>query len=208
MGFDGYGIGGLSVGEPRSETWPALDAAIAPLPLGSARYLMGVGEPDDLLTAIAHGVDMFDCVLPTRLGRNGTAMTPTGRLDLRRTALADRPDPLDPTCDCPGCTRFSLGYLHHLVRSGEELGLRLVSLHNVRFLVRLVQDARRAILAGRFATFRDEALSLWHGPDRVAGRENRERWLRERIAREATQPVVGPPDESSPSDAKREGGRR
>jgi len=202
MGFDGYGIGGLSVGEPRSETWPALDAAISALPPGSVRYLMGVGEPDDVLTAIEHGVDMFDCVLPTRLGRNGTAMTPTGRLDLRRTALADRPGPLDAACDCPGCTRFSLGYLHHLVRSGEELGLRLVSLHNVRFLIRLVQEARRAILDGTFATYRDEALARWHGPDRVVGRENRERWVRERVAREATRTVVGPPNESSTSTSR------
>jgi queuine tRNA-ribosyltransferase len=195
MGFDGYGIGGLSVGEPRSETWPALDAALSALPTGSARYLMGVGEPDDVLTAVAHGVDMFDCVLPTRLGRNGSAMTPTGRLDLRRTALADRPDPLDASCDCPGCTRYSLGYVHHLVRSGEELGLRLLSLHNVRFLVRLVQEARRAIVSGTFETYRDEALALWRGPDRVAGRANRERWVRERVVRSGAPPVTSPPNQ-------------
>jgi queuine tRNA-ribosyltransferase len=180
MGFDGYGIGGLSVGEERAATWPALDAALAELPSDRPRYLMGVGEPDDLLEAIARGVDMFDCVLPTRLGRNGTVMLPTGRLDLRRTALAGQSGPLDPACDCSVCARFSVGYLHHLVRSGEELGLRLASTHNVRFLLRLAEGARAAILAGRFEEYRSEALRTWRRSDRTAGRENRARWLRAR----------------------------
>src|SRR5439155_318036 len=120
MGFDGFGIGGLSVGEERAATWPALEAALAELPPDRPRYLMGVGEPDDVLEAISRGVDMFDCVIPTRLGRNGTVLTPAGRMDLRRTALAASGGPLDAACDCLACTRFSVGYLHHLVRSGEE----------------------------------------------------------------------------------------
>jgi queuine tRNA-ribosyltransferase len=149
--FDGYGIGGLSVGEPRSETWPALEAACASLPVNHPRYLMGVGAPRDLIEAIARGVDMFDCVLPTRLGRHGAALTPSGQVDLRKVAFARRDEPLDPECDCLACTRFSLAYLHHLVRAEEDLGRSLISLHNIRFLTRLVEGARAAILEGRFA---------------------------------------------------------
>jgi len=149
--FDGYGIGGLSVGEPRTETWPALDAACSALPIGRPRYLMGVGAPSDLVDAIARGVDMFDCVLPTRLGRHGAALTVGGQIDLRKAAFARSDEPLDAACDCLACTRFPLGYLHHLVRGDEDLGRSLISLHNVRFLTRLVEDARGAILEGRFS---------------------------------------------------------
>ncbi len=177
MEFDGFGIGGLSVGEERDATWPALDAAVTYLPGDRPRYLMGVGSPDDVVEAISRGIDLFDCVLPTRLGRNGAVFTDRGRLDLRNAALATRRDPIDPMCDCLACTRFSLGYLHHQVRAREELGLRLASIHNVRFLVRLARDARRAILEGRFADFRATAVPAWQRPNAVAGRANRERWL-------------------------------
>ncbi|MBM2810421.1 MAG: queuine tRNA-ribosyltransferase [Chloroflexi bacterium] len=158
--FDGFGIGGLSVGEPRAQTWPALDASVKPLPEGRPRYLMGVGAPSDLLEAIVRGVDLFDCVLPTRLGRHGAVLTPHGRLDLHRGSAAADGSPLDPGCDCPACTQFPVTYLRHLVRSGEDLGLRLASLHNLRFLTRLVERARGAIVNGTFRSFVEEHRAL------------------------------------------------
>lgn len=148
--FDGYGIGGLSVGETRNVTWPAVEGAVGPLPPDRPRHLMGVGAPDDVTAAIAHGIDLFDCVLPTRLGRSGIALTASGRLDVRSSTLARSVHALDPACICPACSHFSLGYLHHLVRCREDLALRLLSLHNVRFLARLAADARQAIVEGRF----------------------------------------------------------
>jgi queuine tRNA-ribosyltransferase len=181
LGFDGYGIGGLSVGEDRDSTWPALEVAVAHLPADRPRYLMGVGSPDDVVEAIARGVDLFDCVLPTRLGRNGSVITSRGRLDLRNAGLARRVDPIDPGCDCFTCTHFSVGYLHHLVRGQEELGLRLASIHNVRYLVRLAKNARQAILDGRFAEFRTSAVPDWRRPDAAVGRANRARWLQARV---------------------------
>lgn len=152
--FDGFGIGGLSVGEPRSETWPALEASLEPLPTDRARYLMGVGAPDDLIEGIARGIDLFDCVLPTRLGRHGTVLTPGGKLSLRASRLVDQAGPLDAECDCPACTTFPVAFLHHLTRLRDPFGMRLASVHNLRFLTRLVEAARNAILEGTFTGFR------------------------------------------------------
>ncbi|MSQ24156.1 MAG: tRNA guanosine(34) transglycosylase Tgt [Chloroflexi bacterium] len=159
MPFGGFGIGGLSVGEPRSETWPALEAALGPLPADRTRYLMGVGAPDDLVEGIARGVDLFDCVLPTRLGRHGSVLTRAGKLNLRSRTLASAAGPLDPACDCLACTGFPLAFLHYLARLGDPLGMRLASLHNIRFLTRLVEEARGAILKGQFAEFRESQLA-------------------------------------------------
>jgi queuine tRNA-ribosyltransferase len=150
MEFDGYGIGGLSIGEQRAETWPALDAALASLPSDRPRYLMGVGAPADIVGAIARGIDLFDSVLPTRLGRNGTVFTRSGTINLRAPASAGLMTPIQPDCDCPACRGFSVGYLHHLIRAGEDLGMRLASLHNVRFLIRLAREARRAIIRDEY----------------------------------------------------------
>lgn len=152
----GYGIGGLSVGEPRSATWLALEASIAPLPAERPRYLMGVGAPADLVDGIARGVDVFDCVLPTRLGRHGTVLTPSGSLNLRSSRLAQLDTPIDEDCGCLACTTYSVALLHHLVRSADPLGMRLASIHNIRHLVRLAQGARQAILEGRFSDFRHQ----------------------------------------------------
>jgi len=156
--FDGYGIGGLSVGERRERTWPALSAAVGNLPDDRPRYLMGVGAPDDLIEGIGRGVDLFDCVLPTRLGRTGTVFTSRGDLDLRHSRFERCDAPIDPDCDCAACASFSLGYLHHLFRAREELAMRLASLHNVRFLVRLVADARVAICEGSYGSFTADVL--------------------------------------------------
>jgi queuine tRNA-ribosyltransferase len=146
--WPGYGIGGLSVGEAKAEMYAMLEVVDAALPRERPRYLMGVGFPDDLIAGILRGVDLFDCVAPTRMGRNGTAFTSAGRLNVRRAELRADSGPVDPRCDCSTCTRFSRGYIRHLFAADEMLGPRLLSLHNVHFLTSLVRTARAALLAG------------------------------------------------------------
>jgi queuine tRNA-ribosyltransferase len=144
----GYGIGGLSVGESKEDTYAMVDAVDEVLPRDRPRYLMGVGFPADLLAGIQRGVDLFDCVAPTRMGRNGTAFTSAGRINVRGASFRDDARPLDATCTCSACTRFSRAYLRHLFAADEMLGPRLLSLHNVHFLASLVRSARAAIVAG------------------------------------------------------------
>jgi queuine tRNA-ribosyltransferase len=153
FGFDGHALGGLSVGEPRPETLEAVAWAAPLLPADRPRYFMGIGDPVGILDVIARGIDLFDCVLPTRMGRTGTALTSHGRLNLRNARFARDPRPLDERCACAACTRFSRAYIRHLVNQQELLGLRLLSLHNLRFLLDLTADARAAIEAGRLADF-------------------------------------------------------
>jgi queuine tRNA-ribosyltransferase len=145
--FPGYAIGGLSVGEPREICDPLVALTAAELPSDKPRYLMGVGEPDQLLTYAADGIDMFDCVLPTRLGRTGYAYTAAGKLNVARASLRLEPGPLDADCSCLTCTTYSRAYLHHLTRAGEPLGARLLSLHNVAYLVTLLRRYRASIIA-------------------------------------------------------------
>jgi queuine tRNA-ribosyltransferase len=156
--FDGYAIGGLSVGEERAPMFEATSHAAGSLPAEKARYFMGIGDPEGVIEVIARGVDMFDCVLPTRTARTGSALTWEGRLNLRNAGFARDPRPLDEDCGCPACTRFSRAYVRHLVNQQEILGLRLLSLHNLRFLTDLVAAARGAIERGEFTTWRAEAL--------------------------------------------------
>jgi queuine tRNA-ribosyltransferase len=144
----GFGIGGLSVGEEKDAMYDVLDVVNEALPRTHPRYLMGVGFPEDLIEGIRRGVDLFDCVAPTRMGRNGSAFTRDGRLNIKRTEFRTDPRPLDPECDCSACTRFSRAYIRHLYVSDEILGLRLLSLHNVHFLLSLVRQARAAIQNG------------------------------------------------------------
>ncbi|MGH7605190.1 MAG: tRNA guanosine(34) transglycosylase Tgt [Gemmatimonadaceae bacterium] len=144
----GFGIGGLSVGEAKDAMYDILDIVDDALPKTHPRYLMGVGFPEDLIEAIRRGVDLFDCVAPTRMGRNGAAFTHDGRLNIKRAEFRTDPRPLDPDCDCSACTRFSRAYIRHLFVSDEILGLRLLSLHNVHFLLSLVRQARQAIGRG------------------------------------------------------------
>ncbi len=158
LGFDGYAIGGLSVGEHREPMFEATTAAAAMLPEDKPRYFMGIGDPEGVLEVIARGVDMFDCVLPTRTARTGSALTGEGRLNLRNARFARDDSPLEEGCPCPACTRFSRAYIRHLVNQQEILGLRLLSLHNLRFLLDLVAAARQAIERGEFLTWKDEAL--------------------------------------------------
>jgi len=161
IGFDGYGIGGLSVGEPREEMLPALAAAAAELPADAPRYLMGVGDPVGLVEAVAAGVDMFDCVWPTRLARHGTALTGTGRLRVSTAAYATDPDPIDATCACATCSRFSRGYLRHLLQVGEPTAARLLTLHNLHWMFDLIARTRAAVASGQMSTFRTEVSAVW-----------------------------------------------
>ncbi len=146
----GFGIGGLSVGEAKSDMWAVLDLLHGDLPQNRPRYLMGVGFPDDLIHAVGRGVDLFDCVAPTRMGRNGTAFTTDGRVNVRNADLRRDERPLDESCTCATCRRFSRAYLRHLFTADEVLGLRLLSLHNVHFLLALMRQARQSILDGVF----------------------------------------------------------
>jgi queuine tRNA-ribosyltransferase len=158
IGFDGYAIGGLSVGEPKEEMLRILAHAAPRLPASRPRYLMGVGTPEDLLDGIASGIDMFDCVMPTRNARNGWLFTSHGDIKLRNSRYRSDTGPLDETCACPTCRTFSRGYLHHLQRVNEILGARLNTIHNLHFYLDLMEQARAAIAAGRFAAFREGFL--------------------------------------------------
>ncbi len=177
--FDGFSIGGLSVGEPKDVMWRTLEAAVPELPDGKPRHLLGVGSPEDLLEGVARGVDMFDCVLPTRTARTGGLYTPQGRSNIRAARFRTERGPVDPSCDCYTCRTFSAGYLHHLIRSedegqrGELLYFRLASIHNVRFLVRLMEQARAAILDGTFAAFREAFVGGFTPPDALVREEQR-----------------------------------
>ncbi len=153
LGFDGNALGGLSVGEPRPEMLDTVEWAVPLMPADRPRYFMGIGDPEGILDVIERGVDMFDCVLPTRMGRTGTALTSGGRINLRNARFARDPAPLDERCGCPACARFSRAYLRHLVNQQELLALRLLSLHNLHFLLDLTAGARSAIEAGRLAHF-------------------------------------------------------
>lgn len=156
IGFDGYAVGGLAVGEGQEAMFGCLDFAPDMLPAEKPRYLMGVGKPADLVGAVERGIDMFDCVLPTRSGRNGQAFTWNGPVNIRNAKHAEDQGPLDERCDCPVCTTWSRAYLHHLVRSGEILGAMLMTQHNLHFYQSLMAGMRSAIAEGRFAAFAAE----------------------------------------------------
>lgn len=160
--WPGYAIGGLSVGEPKPQMLGILEVVDAELPTDRPRYLMGVGFPEDLIDGARRGVDMFDCVAPTRMGRNGTAFTSTGRVNVRNAKLRADPAPLDDRCDCGTCRRFSRAYIRHLFMSDEALGLRLLSLHNVHFLVALMRQARQAIAERRMEAWSRSWLERYH----------------------------------------------
>jgi queuine tRNA-ribosyltransferase len=158
LGFDGHALGGLAIGEDRGLMFETTAWAAAELPADKPRYFMGIGDPEGILEVIERGVDMFDCVLPTRTARTGSALTWEGRLNLRNARFARDPKPLDEDCPCPACSRFSRAYIRHLINQEELLGLRLLSLHNLRFLLDLTANARAAIEQGRLATYKQEAL--------------------------------------------------
>jgi queuine tRNA-ribosyltransferase len=163
IGFDGYAVGGLAVGEGQEAMLGCLDFAVDTLPADRPRYLMGVGKPDDVVEAVRRGIDMFDCVLPTRSGRTGQAFTADGPLNMRNARFAENKEPIEPGCPCPACMQFERAYVHHLVKSGEILGAMLMTQHNLWFYQRLMQGLRDAIAQQRLASFASDFLARYRG---------------------------------------------
>ena len=161
MGFDGHAIGGLAVGEPQEVMLQTIEATVPHLPEAAPRYLMGVGTPDDLVESVARGIDMFDCVMPTRAGRHGLVYTRRGRLNLRNARHADDPAPIDPEASCAAARDYSRAYLHHLVKSGEILGMMLLTAINLGYYQDLMRDIREAVADGRYAAFRLQTKHRW-----------------------------------------------
>jgi len=159
LGFGGFGIGGLAVGEPAVERNAAIEVTVAALPPSAPRYVMGLGDTEGLLDAIARGCDMFDCVIPTRLARHGKALHPDGDISIKRNEFRSTTDSIDPQCACVTCSRYSRGYIRHLFNTGEFLGPRLLTLHNLRYTLDLVAGARNAITTGRFDEYRSRVLA-------------------------------------------------
>lgn len=177
MGFSGYAIGGLSIGEPKAATWAMLDESLAFLPGGKPRYLMGVGAPDDIVRAVARGVDLFDSVFPTRVARHGCVLTAAGKMNLSRAACKSQDAPVEAECDCYTCRTFSVAYLHHLFRCREMLAHRLATLHNVRFMMRLMSDIRGSVRQGSFGAFHNEFLERYRASDEEVRLTQKQRWL-------------------------------
>ena len=159
IGFDGYAVGGLSVGEDKAVMYGVLDFLAPQMPVDAPRYLMGVGTPEDLIEGVARGIDMFDCVIPTRNGRTGSAFTSRGKLNIRNARFADDPNPLDPDCSCSVCRRYSLAYLRHLYQAGEMSAATLISHHNLAFFLDTMRAVRQSIQSGTFSRFRTEFLN-------------------------------------------------
>jgi queuine tRNA-ribosyltransferase len=178
--FDGYAIGGLAVGESKSQMYEVTQQVAEQLPPDRPRYLMGVGSPEDLVESIARGVDMFDCVLPTRVARNGALFTQRGRVNILNRRFADLDQPLETNCDCYTCRNFSTAYLWHLFKAREILGLRLATVHNLRFILRLMTDLRDAILEERFDQFRGAFLRTYQPTDEAIRQKQKQKWLRAR----------------------------
>jgi len=168
IGFDGYAVGGLAIGEGQDTTFAVLEATVPSLPADRPRYLMGVGKPADIVGAVMRGIDMFDCVIPTRSGRTGQAFVRGGTLNLRNARHADDPGPLDAACPCPVCAQYSRAYLHHLVKAGEMLAGMLLTTHNLHYYQSLMARLRAAIGAGRLAAFAEDfAAAAADGPGRA-----------------------------------------
>ncbi len=165
IGFDGYAVGGLAIGEGQATTYAVLDTTLPLLPADRPRYLMGVGTPDDLIGAVSRGIDMFDCVMPTRAGRTGRAFTSGGVFNLRNARFATDARPLDPLCSCPACTRHPRGYLHHLFKAEEMLGPMLLTWHNLAYYQDLMRGLRAAIVEGRFAQHAAALRAGWTVPE-------------------------------------------
>jgi queuine tRNA-ribosyltransferase len=180
MEVAGNAIGGLSVGEPKTIMAEMLDASVEPLPADKPRYLMGVGSPEDLWNGVAAGIDMFDCVLPTRVARRGALYRPDGRVSITATRYRERDEPIDDDCDCYTCRTFSVAYLNHLFRAKELLAYRLASIHNLRFIQRQMEAMRAAILAGTFERARQEFLAGYRAADQEVAAEQRAKFRQRR----------------------------
>ncbi|MBT3363578.1 MAG: tRNA guanosine(34) transglycosylase Tgt [Chloroflexi bacterium] len=177
LDFPGYALGGLSVGEAKDVTWSMVEEVTPLLPSDKPRYLMGVGSPEDLFEGVARGIDMFDCVLPTRVARNGSLFTTQGRRSIRRAQYKSMDAPVELNCDCYTCSNFSAAYLHHLFKTEEMLGYRLASIHNLRFLVRLMERIRQSILDGSFSSLKDEFVSSYAVTDQSIRQTQKRKWV-------------------------------
>ena len=183
LGFQGYAVGGLAVGESKAEMYRVTGEVDALLPRDRPRYMMGVGSPEDLVECVARGMDLFDCALPTRVARNGALFTEQGRVDITSGRFRGQTGPFQEECDCYACTGFSAGYLHHLFKAKELLGLRLASLHNLRFVLRLMERMRHAVLEGRFEDFARSFLETYTPTSEAARLSQKEGWMRARMIR-------------------------
>ena len=178
--FHGYAVGGLAVGENKEDMYRFTGQVAEVLPEDKPRYLMGVGSPEDLVEGVARGIDMFDCALPTRVARNGSLFTPEGRVDITKARYAEQQGPLDETCDCYTCRDYSAAYLRHLFRAKELLGLRLASIHNLRFVLALMERIRASILEKRFDAFRRDFLDRYQPANEAARQAQKQQWLQTR----------------------------
>lgn len=178
--FHGYAIGGLAVGESKSQMYRTTGQVTFLLPYDKPRYLMGVGSPEDLVKSVANGVDLFDCVLPTRVARNGGLFTRRGRMNITNRLYMEQREPLEEDCDCYACRHFSVAYLWHLFKSKELLGARLASIHNLRFIMRLMNDMRQAITEDRFDRFQQEFEETYIPTDEAVRQDQKTKWLRAR----------------------------
>jgi len=178
LGFDGYAIGGLSIGEPKEVTKAMVEETVALLPGDKPRYLMGVGSPEDLIGGVSLGIDIFDSALPTRIARNGGFFTRYGRKIIRNAHFRDREGPLDEGCDCDTCRNFSAAYLHHLFRCEELLAYRLATIHNLRFVMRLMEEMRRSILDGSFPSFKESFLDSYQPTDEAVRLSQRQKGMK------------------------------
>ena len=177
VGFPGYSIGGLSVGESKQAMYDTVEYTAPLLPEDAPRYLMGVGSPEDLVECVARGIDMFDCVLPTRVARNGALFVREGRLNITAARYKRKYAPIEEGCDCYTCRTFSAAYVHHLFRAKELLAYRLATIHNLRFILRLMEEMRAAITSGEFAEYRSEFHSRFTPPDERVRRAQKQKWL-------------------------------
>ena len=179
--FPGLSIGGLSVGEPKAMMWEMLRYVTPELPRGKPRHLLGVGSPEDLVIGVGLGMDMFDCVLPTRVARHGGLFTRAGRVNIKSARFRSEHGPVEEGCDCYTCRNYSAAYVHHLLRTGEHLYYRLGSIHNIRFMLRLASELRAAIVAGNYCAFRDEFLARYAPASEQVREEQREKWRAARL---------------------------
>ena len=177
-GFDGYAIGGLSIGEPKQVTYSIVEETVSLLPEDKPRYLMGVGSPEDLVTGVSMGIDIFDSALPTRIARNGGFFTRNGRKIIRNAHFRDRDNPMDEGCDCYTCQNFSAAYIHHLFRCKELLAYRLATIHNLRFIMRLMEEMRSSITDGSFPSFKDSFLASYRPTDEAVRLSQREKGMK------------------------------
>ncbi len=180
LDFPGYALGGLSLGEPKELTWETVKHTLQYLPQDKPRYLMGVGSPEDLVEAVALGIDMMDCVLPTRVARNGALFTRKGRINIDNACFREQESPIESGCDCYTCTHYSAAYVSHLFRAQELLAYRLATIHNLRFMARLMADIRASILNGSFEAFRKDFLAGYHTTDEDVRLEQKQKWIKAR----------------------------